>query len=264
MAGEPRDGDAMNKPARREGRRPAPRRPQEGVALVTGGARGIGLAIGRTLSREGARIALVDRDFEAGAEPPIPGAITLRRDVREFEGAATAVAEVEDRFGPLTIAVLNAGISRDSASWRMSEQDWREVIEVNLTGAFAYAQAAARSMRETGGGAIVFVSSINALRGKFGLTNYSASKAGLIGLTRTLARELGPKQIRVNAVAPGYVRTELTSGLDPRFLAQAKNETALGRLGEPEDVAELVAFLASPRARHVTGEIVRVDGGQMA
>ena len=162
------------------------------------------------------------------------------------------------------IAVLNAGVSRDAASWRMTEEDWREVIDVNLTGAFAWAQAAARVMREHGAGAIVFVSSINGLRGKFGLANYSASKAGLVGLTRTLARELGPRGIRVNAVAPGYIRTAMTAKVEPRFIDQAIAETALGRLGEPEDVAEAVAFLVSPAARHITGEVVRVDGGQTA
>jgi NAD(P)-dependent dehydrogenase (short-subunit alcohol dehydrogenase family) len=184
--------------------------------------------------------------------------------VRDFAAAEAAVAAAEARFGPLTIGVLNAGISRDAPSWRLPEEAWREVIDVNLTGAFAFAQAAGRRMRQNGRGALVFVSSINALRGKFGLANYAASKAGVIGLTRTLARELGPRGVRVNAVAPGFIRTRMTSGLEPRHLEQALAETALGRLGEPEDVAEVVAFLVSPRARHVTGEVVRVDGGQMA
>jgi len=119
-------------------------------------------------------------------------------------------------------------------------------------------------MRERGRGALVFVSSINGMRGKFGLASYSASKAAVIGLTRTLARELGPSGIRVNAVAPGYIRTELTAKLEPRFLDQARAESALGRLGEPEDVAEVVSFLLSPRARHITGEVIRIDGGQLA
>jgi NAD(P)-dependent dehydrogenase (short-subunit alcohol dehydrogenase family) len=234
------------------------------VALVTGGMRGIGLAIARALARDGAAIAIVDREAVETAEPPLPGALLLARDVRDFEGAASAVAAIEAQLGAPTIAVLNAGISRDAASWKMAEEDWREVIDVNLTGAFAYAQAAARSMREHRRGAIVFISSVNGLRGRFGLANYSASKAALVGLTRTLARELGPRGIRVNAVAPGHVRTEMTSKLEPRFIEQALSETALGRLGEPEDVAELVAFLVSARARHITGEVIRVDGGEIA
>jgi acetoacetyl-CoA reductase/3-oxoacyl-[acyl-carrier protein] reductase len=159
---------------------------------------------------------------------------------------------------------MNAGISRDAPSWKLAEADWREVLDVNLTGAFAYARAAAGVMRPRGTGAMVFVSSINGLRGKFGLAGYSASKAGLLGLVRTLARELGPSGIRVNAVAPGFILTDLTSKLDPRHLERAREEAALGRIGEPEDVAEAVSFLASPRARHVTGEVLRVDGGQLA
>lgn len=234
------------------------------VALVTGGMRGIGLAIARALAREGAAIAIVDREAGQTAEPPVPGAMLLSRDVRDFEGAASAVAAVENTLGPPTIAVLNAGVSRDAPSWKLTEKDWREVIDVNLTGAFAYAQAAARSMREHRRGAIVFISSINGLRGKFGLANYSASKAALVGLTKTMARELGPRGVRVNAVAPGYIQTELTRKLEPRFFEQALSETALGRLGEPDDVAELVAFLVSARARHITGEVIRVDGGQIA
>ncbi|MBI4168429.1 MAG: 3-oxoacyl-ACP reductase FabG [Acidobacteria bacterium] len=234
------------------------------VALVTGGFRGIGRAIAAALARDGAAVAIVDREIDASAERQPSGRLLLKRDVRDFEGAGSAVAEIEERLGPLTIAVLNAGISRDAPSWKLAEEEWREVIDVNLTGAFAYARASARVMRERRRGSIVFISSINGLRGKFGLASYSASKAGLIGLTRTLARELGPRGIRVNAVAPGFIRTDLTGRLERRFLDQALSETALGRLGEPEDVADVVAFLASPRARHITGAVICVDGGQTA
>jgi acetoacetyl-CoA reductase/3-oxoacyl-[acyl-carrier protein] reductase len=237
--------------------------PAPEVALVTGGNRGIGLAIAQRLHRSGVRVAIVDRDADEEA-PPAGVDLALKRDVQDFAGAASAVEEIEKRFGGLTIAVMNAGISRDFPSWKMPEESWREVLEVNLTGSFTYAQAAARVMRPRKGGALVFVSSINGLRGKFGLANYSASKAGLIGLTRTLARELGPSGIRVNAVAPGYIVTELTGKLDPKFLDTARAEAALGKLGTPEDVAEAVAFLTSKAAGHITGEVLRVDGGQLA
>lgn len=234
------------------------------VALVTGGARGIGLAVARALTRDGAAVAVVDRER---GEEDLEGRDRfhfVQRDVRDFAGAESAVEEIDRVLGPLTIAVLNAGVSRDGPSWRLGEEAWREVIDVNLTGAFAYARAAAAAMRERGRGALVFVSSINALRGKFGLANYAASKAGLVALTRTMARELGPRGIRVNAVAPGYILTRMTAGLAPRFLDQALAETALGRLGKPEDVADVVAFLASEKARHVTGVVLPVDGGQSA
>jgi 3-oxoacyl-[acyl-carrier protein] reductase len=234
------------------------------VAIVTGGLRGIGLAVSRALAARGAAVAVVDRDADETAAPPVEGGLVLRRDVRDFAGAASAIDAVAARLGAPTIVVLNAGISRDAPSWKLSEEAWREVLDVNLTGAFAYAKAAVPHMRERGRGALVFVSSINGLRGRFGLANYSAAKAGLIGLTRTLARELGPRGIRVNAVAPGYIRTELTAHLAPELVARAREESALGRLGEPEDVAELVAFLVSPRAGHITGEVIRIDGGQLA
>jgi len=232
-----------------------------GTALVTGGARGIGRAIAEAFAAQGAPVAIVDaapgKELE-GAD----GTLFMRRDVRGFEQARDVIRDVEKTLGPVGILVACAGIRRDAASWKMSEEFWRDVVEVNLTGSFTYARAVAPSMREAQRGRIVFVSSINGLRGKFGTANYSAAKAGLIGLAKTLARELGPRGITVNAVAPGMVRTAMTETLDAKFLEQAQQETVLGRLGQPEDIAAAVLFLCSDLARHVTGEVLRVDGGQ--
>jgi 3-oxoacyl-[acyl-carrier protein] reductase len=238
-----------------------------GSALVTGGARGIGLSIVSALAEAGANVAVVDvrHDDEAAraaVEKHGRRFLFLERDVRDFAGAESAVRETEAALGPLGMLVANAGITRDRASWKLTEDDWRSVIDVNLTGEFAYARAAAIVLREHGRGRIVLISSINALRGKFGQANYAASKAGLVALGKTLARELGPKGITVNVVAPGFIRTSMTAALDPAILERAREETALGHLGEPEDVAALVAFLCSEAARHVTGDVIRVDGGQ--
>ncbi len=240
------------------------------VALVTGARRGIGAAVARTLAREGCDVAVLDRETGPETESVlnhITGlgrqGLALAADVRDLDAADEAVARVVEELGSLDVLVCSAGVARDRTSWRMSEEEWDEVIDVNLKGTFAYARAAGRLMRTRGrGGRIVTITSINGLRGKFGQANYAASKAGVVGLTKTLARELGPAGVTVNAVAPGLVRTEMTRGLDPAFVTAAMQETVLGRVADPEDVAEVVAFLASDGARHVTGQIVRVDGGQ--
>jgi 3-oxoacyl-[acyl-carrier protein] reductase len=237
-------------------------------ALVTGAARGIGAAIALGLGREGCRVALVDRSAEGLAETGRALAsldapsLEYVADVRELEEARSVVKGVVEAFGALDILVCNAGITRDRISWRMSEEEWDDVLDVNLKGFFTYARAAAPALRASGRGRIVAVSSINGLRGKPGQANYAAAKAGMIGLARTLARELGADGVTVNVVAPGMVRTEMTRALPADRLDAARDETLLGRLAEADDVAQVVTFLCSAAARHVTGAVLPVDGGQ--
>lgn len=239
------------------------------VALVTGAGRGLGAAIARALAAEGCDIALVDLGELAGAEATAAQiratgrrAIAIRADVADLAAAAAAVTTAVEQLGRLDILVCNAGITRDAVIWKMSEDQWDQVMNVNLKGCFSFCRAAAPLFRGQQSGRIVMLASINGLRGKFGQSNYAASKAGVVALTKTLARELGPSGVTVNCVAPGLVATELTAGLPADVVEQARRESALGRIGQPEDVAQVVAFLCSDRARHVTGAVVKVDGGQ--
>ncbi|HHN74993.1 MAG TPA: SDR family oxidoreductase [Acidobacteria bacterium] len=239
------------------------------VALITGAGRGIGAAIAEALAAEGAKLALVDRPgsrdlgplaarlAEAGAT-----AVALEADVADPVAARSAVDSAVEKLGGLEILVSNAGITRDRVSWKMSDEDWDQVLAVNLKGAFNFARAVAPILRRQESGKIVAISSINGLRGKFGQANYAASKAGLVGLCKTLARELGRYGVNVNVVAPGMVLTEMAAGLPEEIIQRASDESALGRLARPEEVAEVVAFLCSERARHLTGQVLRVDGGQ--
>jgi NAD(P)-dependent dehydrogenase (short-subunit alcohol dehydrogenase family) len=238
-----------------------------GAALVTGATGGIGLAVATAFAAQGTPVAGVDQAAEGSglvAACTARGArcMYLQRDVRDFAGAEAAVQAAEAVLGPASILVACAGIALDAASWKMTETNWQRVLDVDLTGCFTYARALAPKLRQRGEGRIVFVSSINGLRGKFGQANYAAAKAGLIGLAKTLARELGPRGTTVNVVAPGMVRTPMTVGLAAEVQERARAETVLGRLGEPEDVAAAVLYLCSPLGRHVTGEVLRVDGGQ--
>jgi len=237
--------------------------------LVTGAGRGIGAAIARELAREGSDVALVDLGAfdeaeRLAAELRALGrkAVALRADVSDFAAAEGAVAAAVRALGRLDGLVCNAGVARDHASWKMTEAEWDQVIDVNLKGCFAFCRAAAPVFRAQKSGRIVTVASINGLRGKFGQSNYAASKAGVVGLTKTLAKELGPSGVNVNCVAPGIVRTEMTAGLSAEVIAKSVAEAALGRMGEPEEVASVVAFLLSDRARYVTGEVIKIDGGQ--
>jgi len=225
------------------------------TALVTGGARGIGRGIAERLAREGAAVHVVDR--EPGA--PHPGIEFHALDITDGGAVAAAVAALPT---PPLLLVNNAGITRDKSLLKMSDDDWDAVLEVNLTGAFHVLRAVATGMVAAGYGRIVNVVSINGLRGKFGQANYAASKAGLVGLTKTAARELGPKGVTVNAVAPGMVLTEMTLALAPEFRQRALDEAVLHRLPEVEDVSAAVLFLLSDAARMITGEVLRVDAGQ--
>ena len=183
-------------------------------------------------------------------------------DVRDFAAAESVVARTVHAFGRLDILVGNAGVTADAMSWKMSEEQWDTVLDVNLKGCFAYARAAAPVLRQRKSGRMVFVASINGLRGKAGQANYAASKAGVVALGKTLARELGPSGVTVNVVAPGMVRTALTEALPADVVQRAVDESQLGRIATPDDIADAVVFLCSERARHVTGTVLQVDGGQ--
>jgi len=239
------------------------------VAIVTGGASGIGAAIAVALAREGCDVAIVDRRRDAKGEAVLKTITSTGRratlyeaDVRDFALAERTVAAVASGFGRLDVLVCCAGITDDALSWKMTETQWDGVLDVNLKGCFAYARAAGAIMKDRRGGRIVNIASINGLRGKFGQANYAASKGGMVALSKTLARELGKFGVTVNVVAPGMVRTEMAASLPAEVIEKAVDETLVGRLAEPEDCAAVVAFLASDAARHVTGQVVAVDGGQ--
>lgn len=245
-----------------------PRAKQAGrrTVLVTGGSSGIGLALVRDLASQGDRVCVVDRDSNSAAMHLVSrsGGRFFQRDVRSFGAAQEVVRILTDAFGRVDALVNCAGISRARVCWEMSEAEWDDVIAVDLKGAFNYTRAAAPVMRRRRSGRIVNVSSVNAMRGKWGLANYSAAKAGMLGLTRTCARELGKYGVNVNAVAPGMVDTPLTAGVDRAIHLRAAKEAALGRIARPRDIAAVITFLLSDGARHVTGAVIPVDGGQTA
>jgi 3-oxoacyl-[acyl-carrier protein] reductase len=233
------------------------------VALVTGGSRGIGAAISRELAAAGARVAVNYRSGREAAEKVAAGiaGLAVQADVSDPEQAQGLVERVEAELGELDILVNNAGVTRDTLIARMSDEDWEVVLETNLRGPFNTSRAVARKMLRRRTGAIVNLTSVVGLHGNPGQANYASSKAGVIGLTKALARELGSRGVRVNAVAPGYIRTELTEVLPAQAREAILTNTPLGRLGEPEDVAGAVRFLCSDEARFVTGEVFLVDGG---
>lgn len=229
------------------------------VALVTGGAGAIGGAAAARLVECGARVYSVDRP---GQHPP-QGVHAVETDVCDPAAVAAAIERVDRDAGRLDVLVHAAGISRDGRLWKLGGDDWAAVLDTNLTSAFHLLHAAVPVMRRGGSGSVVLISSINGERGKVGLSAYAASKGGLNALARTAARELGAFGIRVNAVAPGWIDTPLTAAVAPEIRARAIDETVLGRAGEPDDVARVVVWLSGALARHVTGQVIRVDGGQL-
>jgi 3-oxoacyl-[acyl-carrier protein] reductase len=230
---------------------------------VTGASRGIGAAIARELAAGGANVAVNYRASGGEAESIASeiGGVAIGGDVGEPDQAAALVEQAEEALGDLDILVNNAGITRDTLIARMSDEDWSTVVATNLSGAFYACRAVSRKMLRRRTGAIVNLTSFVGLHGNPGQVNYAATKAGLIGLTKALAKELGNRGVRVNAVAPGYITTDITSGLSEEIREMLLRMTPLGRLGEPEDVARAVRFLCSDEASYVTGEVLLVDGG---
>ncbi|MDM8525264.1 SDR family NAD(P)-dependent oxidoreductase [Desulfococcaceae bacterium HSG8] len=240
-------------------------------AIVSGGSQGIGAAVSVEFAREGANVCLLYRKHEEEArkiENEIREmgrkAIAVQCDISSFADAERVVKTALDEFGRIDILVNNAGMNWDGVSWKMSEEQWDRVIEVNLKGYFNFTRHVAPLFKDQKYGKIVNVTSINGLRGKFGQSNYSASKAGIIGYTKAVAKELGAFNVNVNAVAPGLIETSMLRESDSRdkIVDMAMGEIVLKRVGDPEDVANVIAFFASDKSRHVTGEVIKVDGGQ--
>jgi len=236
---------------------------------VTGGSMGIGTAIALTLAREGCNVAINYRRHDAEAKEIVRQieemgckAMAIQADVSSYTDAEKMVQTVVKEFGALDIMVCNAGINWDGVIWKMSEKQWDTVINVNLKGYFNYNKAAAMVFKDSKGGKIVNISSINGLRGKLGQGNYAAAEGGEIAMSKTLAKELGKFNVNVNVIAPGMVMTEMAKSIPAEFLNLAVDETVLGRIASPEDCAEVVAFFCSDRSRHITGEVIKVDGGQ--
>jgi 3-oxoacyl-[acyl-carrier protein] reductase len=238
-------------------------------AIVTGASLGIGSAIALDLAKNGANVAINYRKHaeEANAicaeiEKMGQRAIAIQADVANFKDAQAMVDKVVAEFGSVDILVNNAGVNRDAVIWKMTEEQWDDCLAINLKGYFNYCRAVSPLMKEQNSGKIVNVTSINGMRGKFGQTNYSAAKAGIIGLTKALARELAKSNVNCNAIAPGLIETEMMKALPEDVKQKSIADIVLGRMGQPEEVAWLVTFLCTEKSRHITGECIKVDGGQ--
>lgn len=237
------------------------------VALVTGGSRGIGFAVCRALAEDGARVAVVDLDGDGAARAadalPGEGHRSYTCDVGKPDEAQATVAAVEAELGSVDILVNNAGITRDNILVRMADKEFDEVIATNLKGAFNFTRAVSRGMMKRRDGAILNVASVVGLTGNAGQVNYAASKAGLIGLTKSVAKELASRGVRCNAIAPGFVRTDMTATLTEEQVEALQRQIPMGALAEPEDIAGAARFLVSPAARYITGQVLAVDGGMV-
>lgn len=236
--------------------------------LVTGGSRGIGKSIALTLAKFGANVAITyARSADAAAqvvkeiENEGVKALSYQADAVQFDRAEEVISDIVEKWGSLNVLVNNAGITKDNLILRMDEKAWDDVITTNLKSIFNYSKAAAKPMMRARGGSIINISSVVGLSGNAGQSNYAASKAGIIGFTKSYAKELASRNIRANVVAPGYILTEMTENLGEKVLEAIKQETPLGRAGDPEEVSNVVAFLASDISSYVTGEVIRVDGG---
>ena len=239
------------------------------IAIVTGASRGIGSAIAHNLSKAGAKVVLISRSIDAlkSVEFEIKSnggeAISITADVSNLESFTNAISQVVETWGTVDILINNAGITKDNIILRLKEEDWDAVIDINLKGCFNGIKAVTRPMLKSRSGRIINITSVIGLIGNSGQSNYAASKAGILGLTKSIAKELGPRNITVNAIAPGYIQTEMTDNLDQTSKDNLMKSIPLQRLGKPEEIASLVCFLASEEAAYITGQTLNVDGGMV-
>ena len=239
------------------------------IAIVTGASRGIGSAIAHNLSKAGAKVVLISRSIDAlkSVESEIKSnggeAISITADVSNLESFTNAISQVVEAWGTVDILINNAGITKDNIILRLKEEDWDAVIDINLKGCFNGIKAVTRPMLKARSGRIINITSVIGLIGNSGQSNYAASKAGILGLTKSIAKELGPRNITVNAIAPGYIQTKMTDTLDETLKDDLMKSIPLQRLGKPEEIASLVCFLASEEAAYITGQTLNVDGGMV-